>query len=1737
MIKFGTTARGAELTPTSAAPRYPGTLEAMDGSTAVVLMETSASEGAGAYPITPSTQMGEGWAAAMAEGKRNVNGRKLLFFEPEGEHAAAAVTAGMSMTGLRATNFSSGQGVVYMHESLYPAVGKRLTYVLNIAARAITKHALNVHAGHDDYHAVDDAGFFQLFAKDVQETADLNLVAHRVAELALNPGIIAQDGFLTSHVIESLRLPEQGLIRQYLGDPSDIIDSPTPAQRLTFGPTRRRIPELFDVDHPAMLGVVQNQDSYAQGVAAQRPFYFDHVAELADRAFAEFADLTGRAYQRATGYRLDDAEWVIVGQGSVVSNAEAVADFLRETRGLKVGVLNVTMFRPFPADLVTRMLAGRKGVVVLERTDQPLAVDPPLLRELRAAMAQAVENGRAAARAHDAATGSGGGLSLLRKNRAPDAPATPAEHPFPLLPAVNAADVPDFYSGCFGLGSRDLQPGDIIAAVDNMLPGAAHRRQFYLGIDFIREGTRLPKLQLWQEELLESYPHLRELALPSAGDFNLLGDDAVSVRIHSVGGWGAITMGKNLTMTVFEMLGRHVKANPKYGSEKKGQPTTFYASFAQHPIRLNCELKHVNVVLSPDPNVFRHSNPLAGLAEEGVFVIQSDLDPESFWQTLPATARREIVERRIKVYILDAFRIAASEASDVELRYRMQGAAFMGAFFATSPLMQQAQLDEAKLFDGIRDQLQKKFGAKGQRVVEDNVRVIRRGFDELKAVQPVETTQGAAPGRVPVMPAVLDVPGAEPGIGNPGRFWEQVCVTCKLGQDIIADPFAAISAMPAATSAVRDMTGVRMEVPNFLPDKCTGCAQCWTQCPDAAIPGLVSDPEEVLATAVRAAASRGPVDRLRPIVKPLGKELRRTIESGGFRTFGESLTQAWAALAPKLSLDDEKRRALDAELALVNAAVGGFKFAKTGTFWDTPERKQKGSGGLLSVTINPEACKGCNLCVEVCPDGALESVRQDDALVATMHEQWDFWQQLPDTPQRFVNVSNMEEGIGVLPTLLLKKDTYGSMAGGDGACMGCGEKTAVHLIVSTVEAMMRPRVEGHVARLRSLVATLETKAREILASDVDVSALSNASAIAALQLPLDAEKQAEVERLARSIRELKDLAWRYTEGPGGRGRSHLAMTNSTGCSSVWASTFPYNPYPFPWANHLFQDSPSLAIGVFEGHMRKMADGFAAVRRAQALADGAYDAKQTEAELAELDWRGFTDDEFALCPPIVAMGGDGAMLDIGFQNLSRLMASGKPIRVIVLDTQVYSNTGGQACTSGFTGQVSDMAWYGKEIHGKTEVRKELALIALAHRGVYVHQSSQASASHLMAGVLRGLQKRRPAIFNIYTPCPVEHGLADDVAQHAARLALESRSFPYITFDPDAGTAWADCLSLDGNPAVEDDWPTYTLEYAEADGTTKTMELPLTTADWAATEGRFRKHFKRAGGKASGSGSDELVAFHEYLTLSAEDRDGKTPFIYMIGKDRQLEQWTVSSEIVKLAEERQQHWTQLRELAGVVVPASTRERVTSALESEMEDRLAALTREYEAKIAQLHATYPTIIARRMAEGLLGASGAARGTGAALPDLSSLVMPAAPALLPVTPPPAVSGNGSHPAAVAEAAVAPAVPAPGAPVAAPASVAAAPPAADVKVAAPPADDAVTMEAYIDSERCTTCNECINLNKKLFAYNGDKQAYIKDASAGTFAQLVQAAEKCPVAAIHPGSPLNPKEKDLEKWLKRAQAF
>ena len=305
-------------------------------------------------------------------------------------------------------------------------------------------------------------------------------------------------------------------------------------------------------------------------------------------------------------------------------------------------------------------------------------------------------------------------------------------------------------------------------------------------------------------------------------------------------------------------------------------------------------------------------------------------------------------------------------------------------------------------------------------------------------------------------------------------------------------------------------------------------------------------------------------------------------------------------------------------------------------------------------------------CIEVCDDNALFATPQTLASEQKLKDQWSLWMDLPNTPKRYQRVENLEEGIGALETILLDKEAYQGLSSGDGACLGCSEKTVVHLFIATVESLMRPRVAKHVSYLTELIGLLEAHVQKQLVQEVNVDDtdamlqamqpdvhgdLTLSDVVANLESnrgvsPIDPHW---LQRNLKLIAALKKLRHQYTEGTTGRGRSNMGMLNATGCTSVWGSTYPYNPYPFPWSNHLFQDPASVALGVFEGHMAKMAEGFASIRRAELELAGEYKHSQHETFFKSFGWHQFSDEEFDLCPPVVTVGGDGAMYDIGLSE--------------------------------------------------------------------------------------------------------------------------------------------------------------------------------------------------------------------------------------------------------------------------------------------------------------------------------------------------------------------------------------------------------------------------------------------------------------------------------------------------------
>lgn len=256
----------------------------------------------------------------------------------------------------------------------------------------------------------------------------------------------------------------------------------------------------------------------------------------------------------------------------------------------------------------------------------------------------------------------------------------------------------------------------------------------------------------------------------------------------------------------------------------------------------------------------------------------------------------------------------------------------------------------------------------------------------------------------------------------------------------------------------------------------------------------------------------------------------------------------------------------------------------------------------------------------------------------------------------------------------------------------------------------------------------------------------------------------------------------------------MAIVAATGCNSVFSSTYPYNIFSVPWTNPLFENAAATAVGV---RMR---------------------LNQTGKQNTKL-W---------------VVGGDGAMSDIGFQSLSRMLLSGEDIKVLVLDTQVYSNTGGQASSATFLGQNAKMSVHGRTATGKTERRKELGQILMAHPDVFVAQVSPAYYNHFLRATLSALEYKGPAVLIAYAPCMPEHGIGDDASYASSRAAVLSRAFPLFVHDPRLGQGLKQRLDLRGNPSLNETW------HKDA----KTGDL-MDFVWFARQEERFAKLFNKDG----------------------------------------------------------------------------------------------------------------------------------------------------------------------------------------------------------------------------------------------------------------------------------------------------
>ncbi|MDE3083424.1 MAG: pyruvate ferredoxin oxidoreductase [Acidobacteriota bacterium] len=298
-----------------------------------------------AYPISPQTHIIEAIGVKVKTGEL----APCEFINVESEFAAMSVSIGASAAGARSYTATASQGLLFMLEAVYSAAGLGLPIVMTLANRAIGA-PINIWNDHSDAMAARDTGWILLFAESNQEAADLHVQAFRLAEALSVPVMVCMDGFILTHAVEGVDLPDQ-----------EAIDAFLPP----FVPR-----QILDPDHPVSIGAMVGPEAF------EEVKYLAHLRQLDALALIpEIADDFATSFQRDSGglvrgYRLEDAETVVVAMGSVLGTLKDAID-LRRGAGEKVGALGVTTFRPFPEAALAAALSTATRLVVLEKAVSP----------------------------------------------------------------------------------------------------------------------------------------------------------------------------------------------------------------------------------------------------------------------------------------------------------------------------------------------------------------------------------------------------------------------------------------------------------------------------------------------------------------------------------------------------------------------------------------------------------------------------------------------------------------------------------------------------------------------------------------------------------------------------------------------------------------------------------------------------------------------------------------------------------------------------------------------------------------------------------------------------------------------------------------------------------------------------------------------------------------------------------------------------------------------------------------------------------------------------------------------------------------------------------------------------------------------------------------------------------------------------------------------------------------------
>ncbi len=923
-------------------------------------------------------------------------------------------------------------------------------------------------------------------------------------------------------------------------------------------------------DHPVIRGTAQNPDVFFQARESVNPYYAA-CPHIVQKAMDRFASIVGRKYNLFDYVGAPDAERVIIIMGSGAETAGETAQYLAD-KGESVGVLKVRLYRPWSVKHFLEALPPTvRSIAVLDRTKEPGAAGEPLYQDVVTAINEGLAEGS------------------VPYNQF-------AHRPYPRV-----------IGGRYGLSSKEFTPAMIKGVFDELLK-AEPKNHFTVGI----------------------YDDVSHTSIDYDPGFSIDLPDTVRCVFWGLGADGTVGANHNSIKIIGEETDNFAQGYFYYDSKKSGTVTLSHLRFGPRPIRAPYLIRQANFLACHQFSFMERFDVTRYAEPGGVFLLNSIYGPDEVWDQLPAEAQKDLIEKKLRFYIIDAYEVARQTGMGARINTIMQT-----CFFAISGVLPREQA-----IAEIKRAIERTYGRRGEAVVRANFEAVDQTLANLREVKVPDKVTSTFHRRSAVSEEAPEF------VRNVlGRM------IALEGDELPVSAMPIDGTFPTATTQW-EKRNITLEVPVWEQDLCIQCGKCVFVCPHSVIRAKVYEP-----------------------------------------TYLEGSPEGWQALDAK--------------------------------FKEFPNMK-------YTISVAPEDCTGCALCVEVCPAKDKSQVGRKALNMAPQPPireveriKWDYFLTLPEADRTQMSLKILKNSQLLQPLFEFS-----------GACTGCGETPYVRLL---------SQLFGD----RTVIA------------------------------------------------------------------------NATGCSSIYGGNLPTTPWAKnsdgrgpAWSNSLFEDNAEFGLGMrltLDKHGEYARELLPQVAEfvGESLVDELLKADQgSELGIREQRERVSTlkkrlqeiddpraRDLMSLADVLVRksvwiVGGDGWAYDIGYGGLDHVLASGRNVNVLVLDTEVYSNTGGQASKSTPRAAVARFAAQGKALP-----KKDLGMIAMAYGYIYVAKVAMgASDQQTLNAFLEADAFDGPSIILAYSHC-IQQGLDLRRGLDQQKLAVQSGHWPLFRYNPALAVEGKNPLSID------------------------------------------------------------------------------------------------------------------------------------------------------------------------------------------------------------------------------------------------------------------------------------------------------------------------------------------------------